>query len=388
MMTVMFERFSDEARRTVVRALVEARRQGHDYVGTEHLLVGLVLARGAAADALASEGVTLDRLRLAVADVVGRGRGVSPWDDGPFTARARHTFELAKREAYEFGHRYVASGHVLLSVMQLGDASALRVLAHLGVDLDVLRQKVEDTIATERPPLAPAEHHSRLARPPAIAGALVWPSPPAFVEHEGVDEDEVVDDEPVVVEVEVAVDADDVVEDEVPQIVFRSERRAAEAGASRMCSFCGHALGAEDRFVAGVEALICAGCAHAAARLVGGGSPTMQGGGAAYDVTSAFAVAFDAARPDHERAASIEDGDLLAPLLAWVHEPGPADAPHGARVEDVRFLDDRHALVRYAVDLGGAQLRQVGWARRDGAGWRVTRPTYAAVLARAGIPPL
>jgi hypothetical protein len=363
MMAVMFDRFSDEARRTVVRALVEARRLGHDYVGTEHALVALVLADGAAANALASEGVTVDRARLAVADVVGRGRGVSPWDDGPYTARVRHAFELCKREAYEFGHRYIASGHLLLAVVQIGDANAVRVLAHLGVDLDTLRQKPEDSLATERPPVAPTERRTHLGRPPAIAG--------------------------------LSGDLDDLDEvaasDELAPDDFDASDELDKSDARR-CSFCTLPVDARDRYVAGAEALICAGCVQAAARLIGDDTPGPAVDGHAPDeaavteVARAFTTVFDPSGSDAERAALLEDGAALVPLLAWVHERYPGDG--GARVERIRFLDGNRALVHYAAGWGPPHPSRSGWARRHATGWKVTRETCAAVLHDAGIPPI
>jgi hypothetical protein len=354
MMAVMFDRFSDEARRTVVRALVEARRLGHDYVGTEHALVALVLAHGAAANALASEGVTVDRARLAVADVVGRGRGVSPWDDGPYTARVRHAFELCKREAYEFGHRYIASGHLLLAVVQIGDANAVRVLAHLGVDLDTLRQKVEDSIGTERPPVAPTERRTHVGRPPAIAGLSG------------------------------DVDLDEASAADEPDELDESD--------ARRCSFCTRPVDDRDRYVAGAEALICALCVQAAARLIGDDTPRPAVDGDAPDeaavteVARAFTTVFDPGCSDAERAALLEDGASLVPLLAWVHERYPEAG--GTRVERIRFLDGDRALVHYAAGWGPPHPSRSGWARRHATGWKVTRETCAAVLHDAGIPPI
>jgi hypothetical protein len=93
---------------------------------------------------------------------------------------------------------------------------------------------------------------------------------------------------------------------------------------------------------------------------------------------------FDVTRSDAERAAHLEDGDRLAPLLAWAHERYPSAG--GARVDRVRFLDDDLALVHYAIELGATHLPQSGWARRHPTGWKVTRDTYATLLRQAGLP--
>lgn len=408
MMPVMFERFSDEARRTVVRALVEARRLGHDYVGTEHALVALVPARGAAANALASEGVTLDRARLAVADVVGRGRGVSPWDDGPYTARVRHAFELCKREAYEFGHRYIANGHLLLALLQIGDANAVRVLGHMGVDLETLRQKVEDSIGTERPPVAPTERRTHLGRRPTIVG------------NAGVDADDVDEGD--------AYDTIDVVDDsyELNDSIVglpatpappsstnataaathqpaapQPQRQPAPPVPERHCSFCTRTVDDRDSYVAGAEALICADCVRAAVRLIGdedGDGPDDEAGPevegpvpdddptAVTAVIRAFTTVFDRDAPEADRAALLEDGELLAPLLDWAVERYPGT--RGAEVDRIRFLGTDRALVRYSILLGQARLPQSGWAHRPGptTPWRVTRTSYTTLLHQAGIP--
>jgi hypothetical protein len=380
MMTVMFERFSDEARRTVVRALVEARRLGHDYVGTEHTLVALVEARGPAANALASEGVTVDRARLAVADVVGRGRGVSPWDDGPFTARARHAFELCKREAYEFGHRYIASGHVLLALLPIGDSNAVRALRHLTVDLDTLRQKVEDSIGTERPPVAPTEHRTYVGRYPTIGGLPV----------DDTATDDLLDDT-------YQLEPEPEPEAEPEHVVVTPSRPEPAPEPERRCSFCTRAVDDRDSYVAGAEALICAECVRAAVRLIGDDDgpalPALDGVApddeAVPGVAHAFATVFDPACDDDERAAHLEDGDLLAPLLAWAHERHPTAGAAGAAVERVRFLTDDLALATYTLDLGpGPAQSRSGWARRHPTGWQVTRDTFTTALHHAGIPPL
>jgi hypothetical protein len=163
----------------------------------------------------------------------------------------------------------------------------------------------------------------------------------------------------------------------------------------RRCSFCARPVDDRDSYVAGAEALICADCVRAAARLVGDDAhaPTVEGpipdDAAVFAVTEAFTTVFDPDRSNVERAALLEDGEALAPLLAWVHEGDlRVRTAGGTRVERIRFLDADRALVRYAVALGPAHLPRSGWARRHPDGWKVTRTTYTAVLHDAGIPPL
>jgi hypothetical protein len=165
----------------------------------------------------------------------------------------------------------------------------------------------------------------------------------------------------------------------------------------RRCSFCTRPVDDRDSYVAGAEALICAECVRAAVRLIGDDedagatAPTVDGPvpdeAAAGEVAHAFVTVFDPAVPDAERAVRLEDGDVLAPLLAWAHEPAPGAG--GATVERIRFLDRDRALVRGTVHVGtGAPVPLSGWVRRHPSGWLVARATYTTLLQLSGIPPL
>jgi ATP-dependent Clp protease ATP-binding subunit ClpC len=124
----MFERFSGPARRVVVLAHEEARLLNHSYIGTEHLLLGLVHEReGVAARALASFGVVLDRVREQLGEMIGQGDS-SPSGHVPFTPRAKKVLELALREALQLGHNYIGTEHVLLGLLQEGEGVACQVL--------------------------------------------------------------------------------------------------------------------------------------------------------------------------------------------------------------------------------------------------------------------
>jgi ATP-dependent Clp protease ATP-binding subunit ClpC len=138
----MLERFTDRARRVVVLAQEEARMLEHDYIGTEHLLLGLVHdGGGVAARALEALGISLDAVRQQVEQIIGRGQ--QPRSGSiPFTPRAKKVMELARRESDAMGHGYVGTEHLLLGLVREGDGVAAQVLVRLGADLNRVRQQV------------------------------------------------------------------------------------------------------------------------------------------------------------------------------------------------------------------------------------------------------
>jgi len=138
----VFERFTDRARRVVVLAQDEARMLNHDYIGTEHLLLGLIgEGEGVAARALESLGISLDAVRQQVEQVIGRGEQ-APSGHIPFTPRAKKVMELALREANDLGHSYIGTEHILLGLIREGDGVAAGVLTGLGADRPRVRQQV------------------------------------------------------------------------------------------------------------------------------------------------------------------------------------------------------------------------------------------------------
>ena len=142
----MFERFTDQSRRAVVLAQEEARRFDHNYIGTEHLLAGLLREeRGAAARALEAAGITLDAVRAQIEVTIGRGQ-LPPSGHIPFTPEAKKCMEIALREALELGH-HIGTGHLLLGLMGQHDSVAVQMLTALGADLGQLRPQVLQEIA-------------------------------------------------------------------------------------------------------------------------------------------------------------------------------------------------------------------------------------------------
>ena len=138
----MFERFTDRARRIVVLAQEEARMLQHNYIGTEHLLLGLIHeGEGVAAEALESLGIGLEAVRQQVEEIIGRGQH-APSGHIPFTPRAKKVLELALREAIQLGHNYIGTEHILLGLIREGDGVAAQVLVRLGAGLNRVRQQV------------------------------------------------------------------------------------------------------------------------------------------------------------------------------------------------------------------------------------------------------
>ena len=138
----MFERFTDRARRVVVLAQEEARLLNHSYIGTEHILLGLIHeGEGVAAKALESLSISLDAVRAQVEEIIGQG-GSSPSGHIPFTPRAKKVLELSLREALQLGHNYIGTEHILLGLLREGEGVATQVLVKLGADLGKVRQQV------------------------------------------------------------------------------------------------------------------------------------------------------------------------------------------------------------------------------------------------------
>jgi ATP-dependent Clp protease ATP-binding subunit ClpC len=156
----MFERFTDRARRVVVLAQEEARMLNHNYVGTEHILLGLIHeGEGVAAKALESLGISQEAVRQQVEEIIGQGQQ-APAGHIPFTPRAKKVLELSLREALQLGHNYIGTEHILLGLIREGDGEgvAAQVLVKLGADLNRVRQQVNQLL------------HGYQGKEPAAAG--------------------------------------------------------------------------------------------------------------------------------------------------------------------------------------------------------------------------
>jgi ATP-dependent Clp protease ATP-binding subunit ClpC len=137
----MFERFTDRARGVVVLAEEEARMLNHNWIGTEHILLGLIREdNGVAAKTLESRGISLQAVRQEVEEIIGQGEQV-PSEGIPFTPRAKKVFELSLREALQLRQHCVGPEHILLGLIREGDGVATQVLVYLGADLNRVRRQ-------------------------------------------------------------------------------------------------------------------------------------------------------------------------------------------------------------------------------------------------------
>lgn len=153
----MFERFTDRARRVVVLAQEEARLLNHSYIGTEHILLGLIHeGEGVAAKGLEALGISLEAVRAQVEEIIGQG-GSSPSGHIPFTPRAKKVLELSLREALQLGHNYIGTEHILLGLIREGEGVAAQVLVKLGADLGRVRQQVIQLLSGYQGPGGKAE---------------------------------------------------------------------------------------------------------------------------------------------------------------------------------------------------------------------------------------
>lgn len=167
----MFEKFTDRARRVVVLAQEEAKLLNHNFIGTEHILLGLIHeGEGVAAQALTAMGTTLDKVRAHVEEIIGKG---PPPVTGhvPFTPRAKKVLELALREGLQLGHNYTGTEHILLGLVSEGEGVAAQVLVKQGVFLPALRDKVIEILGG---PVAGAADPAALGVPETPTKDAPW----------------------------------------------------------------------------------------------------------------------------------------------------------------------------------------------------------------------
>jgi ATP-dependent Clp protease ATP-binding subunit ClpC len=173
----VFERFTDRARRVVVLAQEEARMLNHNYIGTEHILLGLIHeSEGVAARALEALGISLDQVRKDVQELVGPGSSAP--SHIPFTPRAKKVLELALREALQLGHNYIGTEHILLGLVREGEGVGAQVLRSRGASLEAVRVEVstlltgyqEEGVAGPPEPPDPTVHEEPLC--PRCRGRL------------------------------------------------------------------------------------------------------------------------------------------------------------------------------------------------------------------------
>jgi Clp amino terminal domain, pathogenicity island component len=182
----MFERFTDRGRRVVVLAQEEARLLNHNYIGTEHILLGLIHeGEGVAARTLTALDISLEAVRAQVEEIVGQGQS-APTGHIPFTPRAKKVLELSLREAMNLGHNYIGTEHILLGLIREGEGVAAQVLLKLGAGLDRVRQVVVQLLAGyaggrpgEQAPLGPLRISGQAATAGVTGGPGLYQDEPA-----------------------------------------------------------------------------------------------------------------------------------------------------------------------------------------------------------------
>jgi hypothetical protein len=346
----VFERFTDRARRVLVLAQEEARLLNHGFIGTEHILLGLIHeGEGVAARALRELDITLPAVRAKVEETIGLP-GTAPSGSPPFTPRAKKVLELALREALQLGHSYIGTEHLLLGVVREGEGVAAQALVSLGVDLDRVRQEVIQLLSG----------------------------------HEGT--------RPVGPEASI--------------FPFRG------GGPGRpglvACSFCGLRPPESGRLISGDNAFMCERCirqwSDRLATKWGNVSPVVShvyeapvpevapddADAARAEITTAFA-GLATLSDDGRSVPTVERGDDLGPVLVAAREqrrdfaPAPADLT--ITIDEIVFVGTDHAAVWFSISADGSSIlrRHHGDAVVVDDGWRVARSTFCRVMAWAGV---
>ena len=162
----MFNRFTERARKVIILAKEEARRFNHDYIGTEHILLGLIReGEGVAASVLEKMGLSLENIRLEIEKLVQPGPTTQIIGDIPFTPRAKKALELAAEEARSLGHNYIGTEHILLGLIREGEGIASQVLLNLGLDLNRVRNEVLELLGSTLPGFGPAGQQAKTKTP-------------------------------------------------------------------------------------------------------------------------------------------------------------------------------------------------------------------------------
>ncbi|MDP2928413.1 MAG: ATP-dependent Clp protease ATP-binding subunit [Candidatus Omnitrophota bacterium] len=165
----MFNRFTERARKVIILAKEEARRFNHDYIGTEHILLGLIReGEGVAAAVLQKLEVSLENIRLEIEKLVQPGPTTQIIGDIPFTPRAKKALELAAEEARSLGHNYIGTEHLLLGLIREGEGIASQVLLNLGMDLNSVRNEVMSLLGSALPGMSPQGGQATKSRTPAL----------------------------------------------------------------------------------------------------------------------------------------------------------------------------------------------------------------------------
>ncbi len=367
----MFERFTDSARHVLVLAQEEARLLDHNFIGTEHLLLGLMAhGEGIASQALTSFDLDLAGVRQMAADTIGlsaSGHAGSP----PFTPRAKKVLALSLRNALQLGHTYISTEHLLLGLIEEGEGVGCQILVNLGIDLANLYERVIGLLADREGGGIGAEG---LTHRPVVPSAT---------------------------------------QGDVDELPTRSLTGAIQS-AIVACSFCGATPPESGQLVAGENAFICQGCVRQwwfrlrpGPVRFGRLSPAR---GLRVDVTglrgvrpgpqpddperarAAIEVAFALSgneSDDGQSAPYVEKGSNLGPTLAnaKANRSDIAGQEVTISVDEVVFVDTEHAAVLFSISANPQLLvhRHRGDAVVEGGRWKMARSTFCELMTMAGI---
>jgi hypothetical protein len=347
----MFERFTDRARRVIVLAQEEARLLNHNYIGTEHILLGLLHeGEGIAARALEALGVSTERARQEVEAIIGHGDRV-PSGHVPFTPRAKKVLEFGMREAIQLGHNHIGTEHILLGLVREGEGVAATVLVKLGADLQRVREAVIQLVTSA---------------PGGAAAALeVGAREQAAIAHQ------------------------------------RSQQRLALGGPRQGCIFCGRDLYEVERAVTSeTGALLCKDCAWLALQTMERATTSSAPVQALPMPPRVFGVVPDEHAVDEIRAlfdawtAGTTSTMLeqvarpvgLEPVVTELAARYEARFPHVEyRVHRIRFVGPDAAAVRFTL-LGVPAGSIDGRVVRVGNTWKIGRDTFCTLARLGGVP--
>jgi hypothetical protein len=336
----VFERFTDRARKVLVLAQEEARILGHSYIGSEHVLLGLIHEGGGiAARALTASGASLEIVRLKVA---AAGAAVlNPSGSPPFTPRTKKALELGLREALQRGHNYIGTEHLLLGLLRQEDGEAIDILVDLGIDLDELRARVVRLMSG-----SPDEPNAQISKFPA------------------------------------------------------SDPRGRATGTDAelvACSFCGRQPPESGRLVSSLSAFICEHCVKRWAQRLGEhghheerfprrGVPTgppLDQKFARDQITTVFSNL--AVSEDGQAVPMVERGDRLGPTLSSVSDRGITLV---VSIVEISFTGDGAAVVWFDAVADGTPMltRHRGEAILIDGAWKMEHRTFAQIMTAAGVP--
>jgi hypothetical protein len=358
----VFERFTDQSRRVLVLAQEEARLLDHSFIGTEHLLLGL-MQEGVAAQVLAGCDISLSAVREQAVRTIGLS-GISPTGFPPFTPRAKKVLELSLRSALQLGDEEIGPEHILLGLIQEGQGVGAQILVHLGAELADIRQRVIQLLSESQGGLGDRlSYHPEL--PPELRRQT---SNPTF-----------------------------------------GTPRLWHQGKLVICSFCGASPPESGQLIAGTDAFICEQCvrrwsqrlnpvrssqthgwqSESSAAIPAGPEPD-DADAARAQIRAAFAAS-NTASDDGQSVATVEKGENLGPTLAAANEQGRGVVPEGKKatltVDEIEFYDIQRAAVWFSISIDQRRLlsRHRGEAVLVAGQWKMARSTFCQLMALAGI---